>query len=146
MATSKNDKDRTVWPRRFEVAVERDRLKQFAECISRQTILLDKQELKVPTTFAAFWLAQSDVKAALLEATGNSYHETKNALLHLEQAIETIKPLQTGENYYLDVEVSTPGPDGRLDLSALVFDLNELLYVRLNGKFAILPLEVLGHE
>jgi hypothetical protein len=93
-------------------------------------------EAAVPPTFPIVWLAEPEVRGALLAALGIDPFAGGAALIHLEQRIAYFAPLEPGRAFEAAVRLSRPAPE-RATVSVEVRDAEGSIAVRLASEFLL---------
>lgn len=122
----------------FAVATDQGEVAAFAAALG----LADPAE--VPLTFPMRWLASPEVRGAILCALGPE-GPAGGVLVHLEQRIRVLEPLQRDESHELQVSIEPGKTSGRMSVHAEVFREGRLV-CQLSGRFALLGAHGEGSE
>jgi hypothetical protein len=117
---------------RFSVATDPGRVAAFRESIALAGGL---GTTGVPLTFPLSWWMEDEVKGAIVAAMNMNPFDRDAALVHLDQSIDTHRPLEEGARYWLELTLVGPTPDQRFRVEARVLDAGEAEVAFLAGGF-----------
>lgn len=120
---------------RFPVSATRPQIAAFRKALGVAESVTDPE---VPLTYPVRWLAQPEVRAAILQTLGEKAGMPFAwVLVHLEQKFAFLAPLRADAAYLMDLYLDPAVPPETFALHAEISDAQEGCCCRLQGRFAV---------